>query len=148
MRSLLAEFKSAMTSFTSIHACLFDREWLSTRVRPVDYHGYACALTDISATLERLCGEAARMAAEPESLTTVRDYFGSLLPFLDASRECVRGLEAYCVAMSGLGEGTENSVAEARRVKDRYVRLGVRMHSAEKAYRAASARWGFGWSRP
>ena len=148
LRLLLAEFGAALTSFTSIHACLFDREWLNPHVRPVDYQGYACALADISATLERLCGKAAHLSGEPENLTTFRDYFGALLPFLDASRECVRGLEAYCVAMNSLGAGTENSVAEAQRVKDLYVGLGLRMHSARKAYRAASARWGFGLSGP
>ena len=148
VRSLLADLEAAMTSFSAIHACLFDREWLSTRLRPVDYHGYVCALTEISAALERSCREAARLAAQPESLTTFRDYFAALLPLLDASRECVKGLRAYCVAMNGLGEGTEESLAEAQRLKDLYVRLGMRMHAARKVYSAASARWGFGWSLP
>ena len=143
VKSLLAEFTASMTSFTAIHACLFDREWLSAHLRPVDYNGYACALLEISAALERLCGEAARMAAQPESLTTFRDYFGALLPFLDVSRECVKGLQVYCVALNGLAQGTESSLAEAERLKDLYVRLGIRMHSAQEAYRAASARWGF-----
>ena len=49
VKSLLAEFTASMTSFTAIHACLFDREWLSTHLRPVDYNGYACALIEISA---------------------------------------------------------------------------------------------------
>ena len=145
VRLLLADFKAAMTNFAAIHACLFDQQWLNTHPRPVDYHGYVCALTGISAALVRLCGEATRMAAEPESQTTFRDYFAALVPYLDASRECVGGLQAYCVAMDGLGEGTEDSLAEALRLKDLYIGLGIRMHSAQQAYGAASARWGLGW---
>ena len=147
-RLLLAEFKAAITSFTTIHACLFDQEWLNAHVRRVDYHGYVCALNEISEALERLCGEAALLAGEPENLTTFRDYFAALLPFLDASRECVKGLQAYCAAMHELAQGTESSLAEAQRLRDLYTGLGIRMHAAQKAYRAASARWGFGWSGP
>jgi len=142
LKPLLAEFKAGMTSFGAIHVCIFDREWSSTH-RGVDYGGCAFTLTEISVALEELCGRAAGMAAQPESLTTFRDYFGALLPFLDASRDCVNGLQAYCVSMNGLVRGRGGSIAEAHRLKELYIRLGVRMNAARASFRAASARWGF-----
>ena len=141
LRSLSADLTAGMAAFAGIHACLFDEEWLCTHP-DVDYGGCALALSGIAAGLEKLCGEAARMRAQPEGLTTFRDYLGALLPFLDASRDCVNALRAYCVSMNELARGS-GGVAEARELKDLYGRLGVRMDSAREAFKAARARWGF-----